>query len=64
MAYKISKKIFVILLIIGFILIFSTVYIRAHYVIDVIAGIISAPFVYFLAKQMFKKLSLPVPEKS
>lgn len=62
LSYHYTRKLFYALLVIGIILIFSTVYLRAHYVVDVIAGIITAPLVYFLAEQMFKKLSLPIRE--
>ena len=37
------------------VLIFSTVYIKAHYVIDVIAGAVSAPIVYLCAGFVMKK---------
>jgi membrane-associated phospholipid phosphatase len=38
------------------ILIISTVYIRAHYVIDVIAGIVTAPLVYTVSGWLFARL--------
>jgi membrane-associated phospholipid phosphatase len=41
-AYRFHKKTFYVLLPIGFALIFSTVYLRYHYVIDVIAGAATA----------------------
>lgn len=37
------------------ILVFSTVYIKAHYAIDVIAGMLTAPAVYYLSKNIYKK---------
>ncbi len=33
---------------------FSTVYIKAHYFVDVVAGIISAPIVYYIVSQLYK----------
>lgn len=38
-------------------LILATVYIKAHYVVDVIAGILTAPLVYYLSKNLFQKIS-------
>jgi len=56
-AYKYSKKYFYILLVIGTSLIFSTVYLRYHYVVDVIAGIILALVVVFLARSVYNALN-------
>ncbi len=39
-------------------LIFATVYIKAHYAVDVFAGFISAPVVYFLSNFIFMKISI------
>ena len=44
-AKKYAKKYFYILLVIGSSLIFATIYLRYHYVIDVIAGFVLAYFV-------------------
>ncbi len=41
---------------ITFLILFATVYIKAHYAIDVIAGIISAPIIYVLSKQLWTLL--------
>lgn len=40
-----------------FLLILATVYIKAHYVVDIIAGILSAPLVYFISMRLFHKIS-------
>ena len=45
------------LLVIGTSLIFSTVYLRYHYVVDVIAGIILALAVVFTAMSVYKVLN-------
>lgn len=39
-------------------LIFATVYIKAHYVVDVIAGILSAPLVYYVSERFYHKISI------
>lgn len=39
-----------------FLLILATVYIKAHYVVDVIGGILSAPLVYFFSNRLFQKI--------
>jgi membrane-associated phospholipid phosphatase len=53
--FKYSRKIFYILLPVAFILICSTVYLKAHYLIDVIGGFTTAP-VYFLISAKMQKL--------
>jgi len=55
--WKYCRRYFVYFVPVVVILIFSTVYIKAHYVIDVIAGAISAPIVYLCADFMMKKIS-------
>ncbi len=50
---KYSKKAFLIMIPIAVLLIFSTVYIKAHYVIDVVAGLISCIPIYWISKVSF-----------
>lgn len=50
---KYSKKAFLIMIPIAMLLILSTVYIKAHYVIDVVAGLISCIPIYWLSKISF-----------
>jgi len=38
----------------------ATVYIKAHYAIDVIAGLLSAPIVYYLANLLAKQINLRI----
>ena len=54
-AYKHLKKIFFIILpfVVG--ICFATVYVKAHYVIDVIAGLISAPLFIILSEKIYNK---------
>ena len=56
-AYKYSKKYFYVLLVIGTSLVFSTVYLRYHYVVDVIAGIALAIAVVITAKAVYNILA-------
>ena len=56
-AAKYHKKYFYILLLIGTSLIFSTVYLRYHYVIDVIGGAAFAAFVIFTAPVLYRVLN-------
>jgi len=61
-ARRFHRRTFWLLLPIGSALIFSTVYLRYHYVIDVIAGAATAAFVIFISKPLFRLLSRgPVP---
>ncbi len=53
-SFKSFKKIFYIFLPFAFIILFATVYIKAHYAIDVIGGIVSAPVFYYLANKCYK----------
>ncbi len=68
-AFKFEKKLFYILLIPGISLFFATVYLRHHYVIDILAGFALAIFTYYLAPYLNKiwerqsQPAQPVPEK-
>jgi membrane-associated phospholipid phosphatase len=60
-ARKHSKSYFRILLVVGSSLIFSTVYLRYHYVIDVLAGVVLAGIVMAIAPLLYRKsLELPL----
>ncbi len=48
-AYKFSKPLFLILLIPGISLVLATVYLRHHYVVDILGGFALAIFTYFVA---------------
>jgi membrane-associated phospholipid phosphatase len=49
-----SKILFTVMLPFAVLLTFATVYIKAHYLIDVIGGIISAPIVYLVSVRCFR----------
>lgn len=53
LAFKYAKPLLKWYIPIGIALFFSTVYIKAHYVIDVIAGILSAPTIYWMSRGLF-----------
>lgn len=55
MAWRGSKVLFVCLLPFYFFLCCATVYIQAHYLIDAIAGFLSAIVIYILVTKMFKR---------
>jgi len=52
---KSNKKIFTIILLLALLICFSTVYIKAHYVVDVIAGLISAVIFYFGGNWIYRR---------
>ena len=52
-----NKKLFWIYIPFSILLLFSTVYIKAHYVVDVLAGLLSAPIVLSLNLFIYKKLN-------
>src|SRR5271169_5304028 len=54
-AYRNSKRLFWILSPFILSLWFSTVYLRYHYLIDVVAGLILAPFSFLLANWLFRR---------
>ncbi len=56
-AHKYHKKYFYVLLVIGTSLIISTVYLRYHYVVDVIGGALFALFVIKTAPALYKALN-------
>ncbi len=63
---KYSKRAFNIMIPIALLLIFSTVYIKAHYVVDVFAGLITCIPIYWISKYLFtllNKKNSPIPQK-
>ena len=54
---KVSRLIYRIAFPFVIILILSTVYIKAHYVVDVIAGAIFAPIIYYISSLLYKPTS-------
>jgi membrane-associated phospholipid phosphatase len=55
-ARRFHRRTFWLLLPVGSALIFSTVYLRYHYVIDVIAGVAAAVFVILIARPLYRAL--------
>ncbi len=55
-SYHYHKKAFPLLLFFAFPLVLATVYLKAHYVSDVLAGLIVAPIFYYLTNKIFDKL--------
>ena len=53
LAAKFAKKLLKWLIPIGILLILSTVYIKAHYAIDVIAGFLSVPAIYWISSHTY-----------
>lgn len=56
-AYRWAKPLFIYFLLIGIILCFSTVYIKAHYAVDIVAGLLLAPIIYFLSVKAYNLLN-------
>lgn len=56
LSYKHARPLFFIFLPLSVLLIFSTVYIKAHYVVDILAAFIAAPLVYNGAGFLWKNL--------
>jgi membrane-associated phospholipid phosphatase len=52
--YEHARKYFYAILPVAIVLVASTVYIKAHYMIDVIAACIVTPFIFMLSKSIFK----------
>ena len=54
---KTYKKLLTAIFPLALLICFSTVYIKAHYLIDIIAGVISAPILYFLGGKIYSYYS-------
>ena len=54
--WQYGRRLFWWLLPLSFLLVLSTVYIRAHYAVDVLLGFASAPLVYYFSCRCWKKL--------
>jgi len=61
-AYRNSKKLFWILSPLVLSLWFSTLYLRYHYLVDVLAGLLLAPLAFWIANTLFRRFGeIPVP---
>lgn len=60
-SYKHFRPLFWTLLPFAALLFPATVYIKAHYLVDVVAGIISGPLMFYLSMRLWKLLSPPRP---
>lgn len=58
------KKLFPYVLIISILLILSTVYLRAHYVIDLLGALIMTPVMYIFSFGLYKKFEISAYDKS
>jgi len=56
LAYKFTPKLLKWLIPVSILLILSTVYIKAHYVIDVIAGVLSFPTMYWISSTTYQRI--------
>jgi membrane-associated phospholipid phosphatase len=56
--FKFYRKLFIIYLPFSILLLFSTIYIKAHYVFDVLAGILSGPLMLILSRKIYVKHNL------
>jgi membrane-associated phospholipid phosphatase len=59
--FRLHKNLFKILLPFSVVLLFSTIYIKAHYFVDIVSGLVSAPFVLLLNKFIYNQLK-PYPK--
>jgi len=50
---KTYKKLLIVILPLAILICFSTVYIKAHYVVDIVGGLISVPLLYFLGDKIY-----------
>lgn len=55
--YKFARKFLIIIIPIGFLLLLSTVYIRAHYIVDVLFAMLYTPSLFILSEKMHIRLS-------
>jgi membrane-associated phospholipid phosphatase len=52
-----ARKLFWVLLPLAIILMFSTVYIKAHYVVDVLGGIVTAILFYWISNRLYDRIN-------
>jgi membrane-associated phospholipid phosphatase len=57
LSYRYAKELFLVYIFFGLLICFSTVYIKAHYAIDVIGGFLFAPLFFIISNWAFSKLS-------
>jgi len=55
--YKFARKLLIIAIPIGFLLLLSTVYIRAHYIVDVLFAMLYTPSLFIFSDKLFTRLS-------
>ena len=53
------RKLLLYVLIISVLLILSTVYLKAHYVIDIFGAFLTVPFIYWISSRLYNKLRFP-----
>ena len=53
LAFRYAKELFWLYIILGLLICFSTVYIKAHYAIDVIGGLVFAPFLFDISNRVY-----------
>ncbi len=63
LSFKYFRRLFYFILPFTFLILFSTVYIKAHYAVDVFAGILSAPLVLYLSKLNWKFMNFVLKEE-
>ena len=56
LASKFSRELLKWFIPIGTLLVLSTIYIKAHYVIDVIGGFLSVPIIYWISSQAYSTI--------
>jgi len=61
LSFKHAKKLFPIYLVLGLLICFSTVYIKAHYAIDVIGGFVFGVLFFWVSRWLYRFLSIIKP---
>ncbi len=61
--FRYAKKLLPFVIPVAILLMLSTVYLRAHYVIDIIAAVLTTPLVFLASSALYKKITKkPGPE--
>ena len=55
LAYRINRRIFAVMLPVFLLLCCATVYIKAHYLVDAIAGLLSGTMLYYLTSWVYRR---------
>jgi membrane-associated phospholipid phosphatase len=61
--FKSANRLLWIIIPIAILLILSTIYIRAHYVVDILGAVIFTPMIYLISSRIYRMFSISINDK-